>query len=90
MRDANATRSFGEIDEARELAAVERRLLSAFSPPLQPELVRRRVVEAASAWSGAPVRLYVPLLAERAARQCLRDDVARCVAEAGGELRQAG
>lgn len=67
--------------EAHELAAVEQRLLTAFSPPLPPGHVSRTVSEARREFETARVRQYVPLLVERIARECLRT-TARTVHEA--------
>jgi hypothetical protein len=79
-----------ELDEARELARVEQRLVADFSPPLSPELVHRVVVETVATWAGAPVRHYVPLLTERAARRQLRDVVADAASDPPDQLRSAG
>ena len=61
-----------ESREKHELAAVERRLLTRFSPPLPPEEVARAVADAIALFEGARVRNYVVLFVERHATERLR------------------
>jgi hypothetical protein len=60
-----------ESREKYELAAVERRLLTRFSPPLPPEEVARTVADAISLFEGARVRNFVVLFVERHATERL-------------------
>jgi hypothetical protein len=62
--------------ELKELAGVEQRLLSRFSPPLRPEDVRRCILEATARFDTAVVRSYLMLLIERDAVDRLRRTVA--------------
>jgi hypothetical protein len=60
--------------EARQMAEVQERLESRF-PDLEPTVVEAAIRVAASEITG-PVRDFVPLLVERAARERLRRTVA--------------
>lgn len=64
-----------------EVTDVERRLTTEFSGLVPPAEVSRCVARVATGFEGAPVRVYVPVLVERIARQWLRDAVREAVAE---------
>jgi hypothetical protein len=55
-----------------DLSNMERRLEARFCPPLLPTDVNRCVVEALGLFDSAPVRTFVPILAERLAADRLR------------------
>ena len=59
------------IDESRELAVVTERLATAF-PSVPTTAVREVVTAAWSEFTGKPIRDFVPVLAERAARDLLK------------------
>jgi hypothetical protein len=63
--------------ESIEVQRLERDLLEEFGRVLPAEEIRRCVREAVALWHGARVRQYIPILAERAARQRLLDAVRR-------------
>jgi hypothetical protein len=54
--------------EAVEMAQVERRLITDFSPAIRPEEVQRCVRDVVARFDAATIRKYVPLLVERVAR----------------------
>jgi hypothetical protein len=70
MGEADAAMQM-EIQEARHLDLVEQRMVATFSPPLSSGDVRRAMEQARAEFESARVRLSVPLLVERAARQDL-------------------
>jgi hypothetical protein len=62
----------GEGTTTTELGCAERRLVERFCPPLREADVNRCLMEAWLALADAPVRRFVPILAERLARERLR------------------
>jgi len=63
------------ILDAAEMSDVERRLTREFSGAVPPDEVRRCVTRVAAGFDEARVRVFVPVLVERLARQWLRDAV---------------
>jgi hypothetical protein len=61
--------------ELDQLAAVVRRLTGEFQAAVPPDVVERFVHDVAVRFETAPVRIYVPVLVERIAREWLRDAV---------------
>lgn len=68
--------------ELAELARLAERLKAQFAPEASDEEVERSVSEAAADLAGAPIRLFVPLLVEKGARERLRARVAGHTPEA--------
>jgi hypothetical protein len=60
-----------------ELDRIERRLLAEFGARLGPAAVSTAFRDAVAAFDDATVRLYVPLLSERAARRRIRQLLAQ-------------
>jgi hypothetical protein len=67
-----ATSMAGQV-ETIEVERLERELIAEFGSVLPPEEIRRCVRAAVDLWRGARVRQYIPILAERVARQHLVD-----------------
>jgi hypothetical protein len=63
-------------DELRQLANVQADLQREFGTRLSSEQVERRFRETVARFDGAPIRSFVPVLAQRRLRQELRRDVA--------------
>lgn len=63
-------------DEVRQLASVQADLQREFGERLSAEQVERRFRETVARFDGAPIRSFVPVLAQRRVRQDLRRDVA--------------
>ena len=67
-----------DLYESGALHDVEMRLIAMFTPPLRAEQVRRCLFDAASEFADAVVRVYLPVLIERAAtarlQRLVRDD----------------
>ena len=61
---------------AGELGDVEARLMVRFAPPLRPEEVQRHLREALGSFEEAAVRIYLPILVERATARRLEAAVA--------------
>lgn len=61
-----------DLSVVTEYEVVESLLLADYSPPLQPEQVRRCLVDSILDFEGASVRTYLPVLIEREARVRLR------------------
>lgn len=61
-----------EPDENRELTEVAERLTAQF-PAVPADTVREIVTGAWAEFAGRPIRDFVPVLAERKAKQSLRD-----------------
>jgi hypothetical protein len=59
------------IGLARALGQQQERLIAEFAGALEPQVVRRELDLAARTLSGARVTLYVPVLADRLARERL-------------------
>ena len=64
-----------ETPTGGELAVLERQLTAEFSDDVPPEAVRCLIADIASGFDDAQIRMYVPLLVERIARDWLRDAV---------------
>ena len=60
-------------DEARQLARIRDELVTEFGAGLTAGVVEEQFGALVSAFDGAPVRAFVPVLAQRAARQRLRE-----------------
>ena len=58
-----------------DLDRLEAQLVHKFSPPLRHEDVERCLVSCIAMFESAPVRMYLPLLIERAATDRLRAEV---------------
>ena len=58
-----------------QLGALEARLMARFTPPLRPEQVERAIANAVAALEDAPVRMYLPVLIERAATRRLESEL---------------
>jgi hypothetical protein len=58
--------------EANEVAQVERRLIAELGPAVRPEQVQRCVHDVVARFDAATIRIYVPLLVERIARERLQ------------------
>ena len=56
-------------ERVREL---EQRLLAEYGARVEVAEISRRVAEALAAFDGAPIRTFVPILAERRVREALR------------------
>jgi hypothetical protein len=63
------------IRDAGQMSDVERRLMREFSGVVPPDEVSRCVTRVAAGFDEARVRVFVPVLVERVARQWLRDAV---------------
>ena len=63
-------------DEVRQLANVQADLQREFGDPAVADQVERRFRETVARFDGAPIRSFVPVLAQRRVRQDLRRDVA--------------
>jgi len=63
-------------DEIRQLASVQADLQREFSARLSADQVDRRFRETVERFAGAPIRSFVPVLAQRSVRQELRRDLA--------------
>ncbi len=63
-------------DELRQLANVQADLRREFGARLSAEQVDRRFDETVQRFAGAPIRSFVPVLAQRSVRQELRRDLA--------------
>lgn len=63
-------------DELRQLASVQAELQREFSARLSAEQVDRRFRETVELFAGAPIRSFVPVLAQRSVRQVLQRDLA--------------
>jgi hypothetical protein len=59
-------------DEERQLARVEADLVREFGEQLTAEQVAERFAHTVGTFAGAPIRSFVPVLAQRSARQQLR------------------
>lgn len=59
-------------DEQRQLASVRAELVREFGDRLSPEDVHSRFAETVGQFDGAPIRSFVPVLAQRSVRQELR------------------
>ena len=59
-------------EELVDYPVVEARLLAKFSPPLDPDEVRRCLRDCSAQFEDARVRTYLPVLVERAASARLR------------------
>ena len=59
-----------------DLERLETELLAEFSPPLQPDEIRRHLLECVASHQSAVVRTYLPVLIERGTRERLRNLVA--------------
>jgi hypothetical protein len=57
------------IDEKSQLEQVARRLIEEFGPQVPADEIRRTIWEVASSWADAPIRNYIAILTERAARE---------------------
>ncbi len=55
-------------DELRQLRSVHDALMAEFAERLGPEVVSARFQAIVAAFSGAPIRTFVPVLAQRRAR----------------------
>ena len=71
-RSTDGASSPGE-DERRQLARVRADLEREFAEQLSAEQVAQRLAETVSAFDGAPIRSFVPVLAQRQARSALRE-----------------
>jgi len=76
-------------EESRAVAKVVDRLAERF-PNLPRASVERAVREAHDAFSGRPVRVYVPVLVERGAKLRLRDEQAAASGSASPSSATAG
>ncbi len=63
-------------DELRQLANVQADLQREFSEKLPVDVVDLRFHETVARFDGAPIRTFVPVLAQRSVRQELRRDLA--------------
>ena len=66
------TRDRGHEDEQRQLAVVRSDLVREFADRLTPEQVAEQFDQAVSSFDGAPIRSFVPVLAQRSVRTQLR------------------
>lgn len=64
-------------DEQRQLARVRADLVQEFADRLPPDQVQRQFAVIVGRFDGAPIRSFVPVLAQRSARLELRDALAR-------------
>ena len=60
-------------DEARQLARIRDELLSEFGAGVTASVVEEQFSALVATFDGAPVRTFVPVLAQRAARERLRE-----------------
>lgn len=60
------------VREDAELVRLTERLKAQFAGTVPAEEVERTVVDTAAGMADAPIRLFVPLLVERGAREALR------------------
>ena len=67
--------AWGEVDVHR--AAAAQRLEAEFGELIPPDTIDRTLEESYERWSEARITMYVPVLAERAARDQLRHLVRR-------------
>jgi hypothetical protein len=58
-----------------QVGALQARLMARFTPPLRPEQVERALADAVAALQDAPVRMYLPVLIERAATRRLEREL---------------
>lgn len=65
-----------DVREDVEMARLAERLKAQFAGDLSPDEIERSVHDAAADLAGAPIRLFVPLLIEKGARERLRARVA--------------
>lgn len=63
-------------DEQRQLTSVRAELLREFGERLGEDEVQRRYEQTVAQFDGAPIRTFVPVLAQRSVRQQLRDATA--------------
>lgn len=64
-------------DEARQLARVREDLVREFGDALTAEQVAQHFAAIVAGFEGAPIRSFVPVLAQRSARRVLRHAVTR-------------
>jgi hypothetical protein len=60
-------------DEDRQLARIRDELVREFGDGLPARVVEEQFQQLVAAFDGAPVRVFVPVLAQRAARERLRE-----------------
>jgi hypothetical protein len=60
-------------DEDRQLARVREELIREFGAGVSEQVVDEHFTALVAAFDGAPVRTFVPVLAQRAAREKLRE-----------------
>ena len=73
VRMSDSTRTAIDSAELRGIQTLEAQLIARFSPPLEPEDVRRCLSECVASYESARVRSYLPVLVEREATRRLRD-----------------
>lgn len=66
------THAPSDADEQRQLASVRAELLREFGETLGEDQVQERFAATVGQFDGAPIRSFVPVLAQRSARLALR------------------
>ena len=66
-----------EDDEQRQLERLQAQLLDEYGPVVGPEVVTERLSAVVADFADAPVRAFVPLLANRMARRELQGAASR-------------